>query len=141
MYGYEIPSYVREYLREWRRYDRFLRCRWSLDEPGKYILERKTRYLLDHPFSYGTDKQVQYKDEYRKIFVFQPRDIRFVKRSLELTDIQRYGGAKALADQLDAYDEHVWDMADRAQHSEFEALASEHYDRLAWAEGRRVVRA
>lgn len=139
MYGYDIPRYARDYEREWRRYDRFLRLRWSLDQPGHYILERKTRYLSDHPFAFGTDQQVQYKDEYRKVFTFTPGQIRFVAEYLRITDIQRMGGAKAVADMLDAYDETSWEMAARARTSEFEAIASEHYDRLAWEEGRRVA--
>jgi len=130
MYGYSIPNYGREYEREFQRYDRFLRVRWSLDEPGKFILERKTRYLTDHLFQRQTDRQVQYKDEYRKVFTFEPRQIQHVLQSLKLTDIQRYGGAKALADVMDAYDDHVWELAARARHAEFEDIASEHYDRL-----------
>jgi len=130
MYGYEIPRFARAYERDFKHYDRFLRLRWSLDEPGKFILERKTRYLTDHPFQRGTDRQVQYKDEYRKVFTFEPRQIHQVLEALKLTDIQRHGGANALADSLDAHDVRVWELAARARHAEFEDIASEHWDRL-----------
>lgn len=138
MYGYDVPRYVREYLRSWRNYDRLLRVRWSLDEPGKFILERKTRYLSDHPFTYGTDAQVQYNDSYRKVLVFEPRDIRFVLSSLKMTDIQRLGGAKEYAARLLEAEDREMELIDRARIAEFEAIASEQYDRLAWAEQRRV---
>ena len=138
MYGYSIPRYAREYLAEWRHDDRFLRLRWSLDLPGKFILERKTRYLADYEFTRGTDRQVQYKDEYRKVFTFWPNEIQYVRFSLTMTDIQRAGGAQAMAERMQAADEKEWDLAQRAQTSEFEAISGEVYDRLAWAEQRRV---
>lgn len=139
MYGYSIPSYARGYLRDWQRDDRFLRLRWSLDEPGRFILERKTRYLADYPFERGTDRQVQLNDGYRKVFSFDPRDIKHVRWSLETCDIQRAGGAKALAHRLETADEREWELADRAMHGEFDAIAGEMYDRLAWAEQRRIA--
>jgi hypothetical protein len=139
MYGYEIPRYAREYLAEWRRYDRFLRLRWSLDYPGMYILERKTRWLSDHDFARGTDAQVQFKDGYRKVFLVAPCDIRFVSPSLQKFDIQKHGGAKALADELDRQDDKEHELIDRARVAEFESIASEHYDRIAWEEKRRVA--
>lgn len=139
MYGYDIPRYAKGYLREWRKYDRLLRLRWSLDEPGKFILERKTRYIMDHPFKYGTDAQVQYNDSYRRVFVFEPRDIRFVLGSLQLTDLQRLGGAKEHAERLLLAEDRERELMDRARIAEFEAIASEHYDRIAWDEQRRVA--
>jgi hypothetical protein len=138
VYGYQIPRYVREYLVDWRHYDRLLRVRWSLDHPGRFILERKTRYITEHPFRYGTDAQVQYNDGYRMVFVFDPRDIRYVRGSLELTDLQRLGGAKVHSARLLAAEAKELELMDRARVAEFEAIASDHYDRLAWAEQRRI---
>lgn len=139
MFGESIPCYAREYLREWQRYDRFLRLRWSLDEPGRFILERKTRYTTDHVFERGTDRQAQLADGYRMVMRFDPRDIRWVLRSLQLTDIQRRGGYKALAEELRLDDDRAVELVDRAGRAEFEAVASEHFDRIAWDEKRRVV--
>jgi hypothetical protein len=129
---------VREFEREWRRYDRFLRVRRSLDYPGQYILERKTRYLEKFPCRTGTDRQVQYKDEYRPVYTMWPNELKYVLTSLMASDVQAHGGAKALANVLDYQDQRGFDARDRAGHDEFEAIASESYDRLAWAEGRRV---
>lgn len=140
MYGTDIPRYAREYLRDWRRDDRLLRVRYSLDYPGMYILERKTRYLaFPDGIPLGTDRAVQYKDGYRLVLRFWPSEIKWVKQSLDRSDIQKHGGARGLADSLDAEDERVLALADRAMRNEFEAIASEHYDRLAWAEQRRVA--
>jgi hypothetical protein len=138
MYGYDLPSYVREYSREWRRYDRFLRVRRSLDTPGQYVLERKTRFIEKFPCQVGTDRQVQYKDEYRPVYHLWPNELTYVLTSLMASDIQAHGGARALANTLDFHDDRVRTLVDRQGHSEFEAAASESYDRLAWLEGRRV---
>lgn len=138
MYGYDIPRYVREKEAELQRYDRFLRIRRSLDVPGTYLVERKTRYLTDHPFTRGTDYQVQLKDEYRAILHFWPCDINAVMPSLQRMDIQRYG-AKQLANELDAMDERDIASIERARQTEFDAIGSEAFDFLAWREGRRVA--
>jgi hypothetical protein len=142
MGGYDIPFYVRGYVREWQRYDRMLRCRWSQDEPGKLVLERKTRYLYPpagEAVRLGSDRAIQLSDEYRKVFVFEPRDIKLVLPSLQKFDIQRLGGAKALAERiLDAEDREM-ELIDKARVAEFEAIAGELYDRLAWEERRRVA--
>jgi len=139
MYGYDIPSYVREYARAWQRYDRFLRVRRSLDSPGMYCVERKTRYIEKFPCQFGTDRQVQYKDEYRQIYKIWPADLKYVMASLKATDIQAQGGAKALADRLDLLDEMDRYKQDVAHRSETEALASEVYDHLGWIEGRKIA--
>lgn len=137
MYGYSIPRYAREYLAEWRRQDRFLRLRWSLDDPGMFILERKTRYVRDYPFVRGTDRQIQLNDGYRKVLSFEPNMIQHVAEHLELNDIQRFG-ANYLAERLRQQEDTEEDRLSRSRLSEFEAQGSEAYDRLAWLEGRKV---
>ena len=138
MYGYGIASYVREYEREWRRYDRFLRVRRSLDHPGMLILERKTRYLEKFPCLANTDRQIQYKDEYRHIYTFWPNEIKYVLPSLKAHDIQNRGGAKTLARELEAYDDWAREQQTKQGHDDFEMASSAAYDRMAWLEGRRV---
>lgn len=138
MYGYDIPRYAREKDAEIKRYDRFLRIRWSLDVPGAFIVERKTRYLTDHPFRRGTDKQVQLKDEYRTILRLWPNQLKDLMGFLKRADIQRTG-AKQLANELDAMDDRDREREERARRDEFEALGSEAFDFLAWREGRRVA--
>lgn len=138
MYGYDIPRYVREKEQELKRHDRFLRIRRSLDHPGAYVVERKTRYLSDHPFVRGTDWQVQLKDEYQRVLVFWPCDILAVVPTLRRSDIQRMG-AKALANQLDASDDYERSRDEQRRRDEFEAIGSDAFDFLAWREGRRVA--
>lgn len=137
MYGYTVPNYVREYEREWRRYDRFLRVRRSLDDPGMLVVERKTRYPEKFLCRYGTDRQVRYKDEYRQIYKFWPMDIKYVMPSLKATDIQNKG-AKTLARELEARDDWAKEIETRKGHDDFEMASSAAYDRFAWAEGRRI---
>src|SRR3972149_843232 len=134
MYGYYLPHYAREYQQGWRRYDRFLRLRRSLDIPGCSLLERKTRYQSDHPFQYGTDRQVQLKDEYREVLLFTPADIGLIMYHLRVTDVQRVG-AKNLAVELERQELVQEVVSLRAQHGEFEARAGDMYERLAWEEG------
>lgn len=138
MYGYDTPGYIREKEAELKRYDRHLRIRRSLDTPGAYVVERKTRYFSDHPFVRGTDWQVQLKDEYRQILVFFPCDILRVMPQLREHDVQRYG-AKQLANQLDAADDTARSREERGRLDELEAVSSDAYDFLAWREGRRVA--
>ncbi len=138
MYGYDVPNYVREYAREWRRYDRFLRVRRSLDHPGQYLVERKTRYVEKFPCKAGTDRQIQYKDEYRQIYCFWPMDIKYVMPSLRASDIQNLGGAKILARDMEARDDWAKELKNRKDHDDFEMASSAAYDRMAWLEGRRV---
>ena len=140
MYGLEIPRYAREYLRKWQRDDRFLRLRWSQDEPGRYLLERQTRYTnypVDRPAR--RDRCIQLAHGYRSVFSFWPNEIQFVREALDRTDIQKYGGARVLAQTLDAQDEAEEERLARARRSEFEAVSSEAYDSLAWREGRRIA--
>ena len=139
MYGYGIPTYVKTLVKEWRGYDRFLRMRNSLDEPGKFILERKTRYLDDYPFVYGTDRQVQLKDEYRRVVVVEPRELQFVRDHLRITDIQRWGGAKRLAEVQRVAEENDRARQERSSQTVFEAAGDAAYEHIAWAEGRRVA--
>ena len=139
MYGHDLPRYVREYERDIRRYDRFLRLRRSLDSPGLFLVERKTRYLEFPDVPRMTDRAVQYNESYRPVLLVKPSELRFFRRSLELTEIQRYGGAKALADRLDEVDDRERELVDRAVYSNFEDLSGEAYDWLAWHEGRRVA--
>ena len=141
MGGYDIPTYVRSYLREWKAYDRLLRARWSQDEPGRYILERKTRYIFpphEEVIRRGSDRAIQLNDGYRKVFSFWPNEIRYVGPSLRHFDIQRLGGAKQLARDLTEAEAHEEALLDRARVAEFEAITSHLYDRHAWAEKRRV---
>jgi len=138
MYGYEIPRYAKEYLQEWRRDDRFLRLRWSLDYPGVYVLERKTRHLEFPDLPLSTDRAVQYKDGYRLVVHVPPYLIHRVRQFLVDTDLQRHGGAKVVADQLDALDEWEYQQTQRRNTAEFEAISSDVYDRFAWDEGRRI---
>lgn len=132
-----IPRYAREYESEWRRADRFLRLRWSLDEPGMYILERKTRYLETYPFQRDTDRQVQLNDSYRKVLVFEPSMIQHVAQHLSLNDVQRFG-ANYLAAKILQHEEEEEDRLSKYQFRELEAQGSEAFDFLAWREGRRV---
>ena len=140
MYGLDLPRYAREYQREWQRIDRFLRLRRSQDEPGRYVLERKTRYT-DYPVDRPTrrDRCIQLAHGYREVFRFWPNEIQFVLPSLLQSDIQRQGGAKALAQRLDSLDEAEETRLTRGRLSAFEAVSGEAYDHLAWAEGRRVA--
>lgn len=138
MYGYEVPHYVREYLYEWRRNDRLLRVRRSLDNPGMYILERKTVYLADCPARRETDLAVQRKDGYRTVLLFWPNEIQFVSFTLWANDIQRRGGAKIVAAEMLNEEERVEELLDRAYRLEVEAATGELYDRLAWEEKRRI---
>lgn len=137
MYGYYLPTYVREYEREWKRYDRFLRCRRSLDDPGMLVVERKTRYIEKLPCRRHTDRQVQYKDEYRQVYKFWPNEIKYVLPSLMEQDIQRHG-AKAVARALETRDDAMKDSRNRKDHDDFEMASSAAYDRMAWLEGRRI---
>ena len=134
----DVPSYVREYERQWKRYDRFLRVRHSLDSPGMYILERKTRWLHDYDFRRGTDRQVQLKDDYRQVYKVWPNELKYVLGSLKAHDIQAHGGAKALADRLDAMEDKTVELVDRAHLAETEALSGEVYDHFGWIEGRKI---
>ena len=138
MYGYDLPRYAREKDAELKRYDRFLRIRRSLDVPGAYVVERKTRHLTVHPFEYETDLQVQFKDDYREIFKFWPCDINEVMPYLERKDIQKIG-AKRLADLLDATDDFNQFVQEKDRMAEFEARGSEAYDFLSWRSGSRVA--
>ena len=138
MYGYDIPRYVREKEQELKAYDRHLRIRRSLDTPGAYVVERKTRYVSDHPFVRGTDWQVQLKDEYRQILVFYPCDILRVMPQLKEHDIQRMG-AKQLANDLDRSDDARRDREESSRISAFEDVSSDAYDFLAWREGRKIA--
>lgn len=138
MYGYTVANYVREYEREWQRYDRFLRVRRSLDHPGMLLVERKTRYIEKFPCRVGTDRQVQYKDEYRQIYCFEPRDIKYVLPSLKACDVQARGGAKVVARDMEVRDDWAKELKNRKDHDDFEMASSAAYDRMAWLEGRRV---
>ena len=134
-----IPTYAREYERAWRKHDAFLRLRWSLDEYGKYILERKTRYVYfpnERPAS--PDRRKQLTDGYRKVFTFWPNEIQYVLQSLQRTDVQRLGGAKKLAADLEASEAKIEELMDRQHNTDREAAGGEAYERLAWLEGRRV---
>ena len=134
-----IPNYAREYEQVWHRYDRFLRLRWSLDEYGKYILERKTRYMYfpnERPTS--PDRCKQLTDGYRKVFTFWPNEIKYVLQGLKRTDIQQLGGAKKLARDLEAEEAKVEELMNRKHQTDREAAGGEAYERLAWLEGRRV---
>lgn len=137
MYGYYIPRYAREYRSEWRKADRFLRVRWSLDESGMFILERKTKYLESYPFRYGTDRQIQLKDNHRKVLLFEPSMIQHVSEHLALNDVQRFG-ANYLAAKILQQEDREEDLLSANRLSEFEARGSEAYDFLAWREGRKV---
>ncbi len=139
MYGMELPRYVREYQRDIRNYDRFLRIRRSLDHPGLYLVERKTRYTAFPDISLMTDRAVQHKDHYRPILLVKPSELRYVRRHLALTDIQRLGGAKAVAEMLDSVDDRELDLLDRRIRGDYEAISGDAYDWLAWREGRRVA--
>ena len=135
-----IPTYAREYERKFQKYDRFLRVRWSEDEYGKYILERKTRFVfypVDRPAS--PDRRIQLTQGYRKVFTFWPNEIRYVLQSLQRTDVQRLGGAKKLAADLEASEAKVEELMDRQHNTDREAAGGEAYERLAWLEGRRVA--
>ena len=135
-----IPTYAREYERAWRSYDAFLRLRWSLDEYGKYILERKTRYIYfpdERPES--PDRRRQLTDGYRKVFTFWPNEIQYVLQSLQRTDVQRLGGAKKLARDLEFEEAKVEELMNRQHNTDREAAGGEAYERLAWLEGRRVA--
>lgn len=137
MYGYDLPRYLRQYEAEWQRFDRHLRVRRSFDNPGAYVVERKSKYLFDHPFQYGTDAQIQYKDDYRPVLVFWPCDVTAVLPHLKKFDLQRMG-AKTLAREIDQREQYDEERADLARMSELDAAGSDAYDFLAWREGRRV---
>lgn len=138
MYGCDLPRYIKQYQAEWRRFDRHLRVRCSLDIPGAYVVERKSRYLFDHPFEYGTDAQVQYKDDYRHVLTFWPCDVTAVLPHLKKFDLQRVG-AKVLAREVQEREDYEDRKRDEAGRSDFEAIGSEAYDFLAWREGRRIA--
>ena len=140
MYGLAIPRYAREYLSEWKRSDRHLRLRWSLDQPGAFILERKTKYLFPpgHGVKLGTDRAIQLKDDYRKVFTFWPNEIKHVAFTLAVSDVQRLGGAKELSARLIESDDNDKRLLDRAYRANIEAATSDLYDRLAWEEKRRI---
>lgn len=135
-----MTSYAREYERRFQKYDRFLRLRWSLDEYGKYILERKTRWMAfpnERPAS--KDRCVGLSQGYRKVFTFWPNEIQYVLQSLRRTDVQRLGGAKKLAADLETAEAKVEELMDRRHNTDREAAGGEAYERLAWLEGRRVA--
>jgi hypothetical protein len=138
MYGYDLPRYVREYEAEWKRFDRFLRVRRSFDNPGAFVIERKSKYLFDHPFRYNTDAQIQYKDDYRAVLTFWPCDITAVMPHLRKFDLQRMG-AKTLAREIQEREEYDEKIAEKDRMNELDAVGSEAYDFLAWREGRRVA--
>ena len=133
----DIPSYARDYERRWQTYDRHLRLRRSLDYPGRFILERRTRYLDDHDFVRGTDRQIQLRDHYRKVLILRDSDFPFVAAHLRRTDIRRVG-AREFERVLDAADEAARVAEERQHLSDLEAAGSDAYDFLAWREGRRV---
>ena len=117
-----------------------MRVRWSLDEPGKYILERKTRWAAypdERPTS--RDRCRQLTQGYRKVFTFWPNEIQYVLQSLCRTDVQRLGGAKKLARDLEFAEAKVEERMDRQHNTDREAAGGEAYERLAWLEGRRVA--
>lgn len=135
-----IPVYAKEYECQFKKYDRFLRVLWSLDEYGKYILERKTRWAAypdERPES--KDRCRQLSQGYRKVFTFWPNEIQYVLQSLRRTDIQRLGGAKTLARDLETSEAKVEDLMNRQHNTDREAAGGEAYERLAWLEGRRVA--
>lgn len=132
-----IPTYAREYEKKWQRYDRHLRLRRSLDFPGRFLLERRTRYLADHSFVSGTDRQIQLRDEYRRVMLLVAADFPFVADHLRRTDIRRIG-AKEFERVLDAEDEARRATEEKDRLSDLDATGSEAYDFLAWREGRRV---
>jgi hypothetical protein len=141
MGGFQIPQYAKQFLTEWRKYDRLLRLRWSQDVYGAFILERKTRYLYPpaiDDIERGSDRAIQLTDEYRTVLRFWPNEIQHVISTLRRSDVQRLG-AKAMANELDEQDARELDLIDRAMRAEFEAIASEGYDRIAWEEKRRVA--
>ena len=134
-----IPNYAKEYERRFQSYDRFLRLRYSYDEPGKYILERKTRwpaFPAERPKS--QDRCRQLSEGYRKVFTFWPNEIQHVLQSLQRTDIQRLGGAKGFGRELEAHEAKVEELMNRRHNNDREAAGGEAYERLAWLEGRRV---
>ena len=133
----DIPSYARDYERRWRQYDRHLRLRRSLDYPGRFILERRTRYLVDHDYLPGSDRQIQLRDHYRRVLILRDADFPHVYAHLRQTDIRRIG-AKDFERVLDATDEAARAARERSNLSDLEATSSEAYDFLAWREGRRV---
>lgn len=133
-----LPNYAKEYERGWQRYDRNLRLRRSLDHPWHYILERRTRYLVDHPATLGTDRAVQLKDHYRKVLLLKPSEFKYVEAHLRDTDIRRIG-AKEFERVLDKQDEIARATEEKDRLSDLDAVGSEAYDFLAWREGRRVA--
>lgn len=140
MYGYEIPSYAKEWERAFKHYDPKLRLRWSLDQaPMKFLLERKSAYFYWPDWvERGTDRAVQLKDSFRKVMVVAPNELKYVLESLALSDIQRLGGARLVADRFDAADDKEIELMNRQHYAELEAASSDVYDRLAWEEKRRV---
>lgn len=139
MYGYDLPGYVRDTERQIKRYDRQLRLRRSLDQSGKYIVERRTHRTYWPDIQLGTDRAVQYKDGYRTVMLIEPRELKYLYGSLVRTDVRAMGGAMAVARQLDADDQRERDLMDRRHRAEAEEVSSEVYDYLAWHEGRRVA--
>ncbi len=139
MYGYSIPNYARAYEREWQQYDHQLRLRRSLDFPGRFILERRTRYLEDHDFERDTDRQVQLKDHYRPVLVLTEDDLRFVSLHLRRTDIRARGGARLLDLRLQQEEEDEERRLSAQRQGVFDAIGGEAYDYLAWRERRRVA--
>ena len=140
MYGYVIPSYAKEWQHKFKQYDPKLRLRWSVDQaPGRFLLERKTIYFyLPDWVERGTDRAIQLKDCYRKVMVVAPNELRYVLESLALTDIQRLGGAKVLAERLLLAEDKEMELMDRQRNADLEAVSSEAYDYLAWREQRRI---
>ena len=134
-----IPRYMREYQMEWRRYDRFLRVRHSLDTPGQYLLERKTRYLTFPDIPLGTDRAAQMRDSYRPVWHFWPNEVSLVSLNLRLQDLQRLGGAKRYHETLLGWEEVEERLQDARHRADLESVAGELYDRHAWAEKRRVT--
>lgn len=132
-----LPNYAKEYERRWQLYDHSLRLRRSLDYPGRYLLERRTRYLVDHPAILGTDRAVQLKDHYRKILLLVDADFPYVEGHLRASDIRRIG-AKEFERVLDKQDEIARATEEKDRLSDLDAVGSEAYDFLAWREGRRI---
>jgi hypothetical protein len=138
MDGLGLPNYAREYEREFRRYDRFLRLRRSVEQPGLYLLERKTARLWWPDLKLGTDRAIQYRDSYRTVMKVFPDELQYVMASLRSSDIQQLGGAKGLANALDEEDARIEALRERRTRTAFEEAGSEFYARLAWEEDRRV---
>ena len=134
-----IPRYAREAQVGIQKYDRFLRLRWSIDEPGLYLLERKTQRMWWPEMELGTDKATQYNDSVRMVTLLEPWDLGYVVTYLRLNDIQAHGGAKEVARAIEADEDRVADLLARHQVAELEAMSGEAYDQLAWLEERRIA--